>query len=77
MTDCIFCKIVSGAIPVAKILEDDVALAFLDIGPLARGHLLLIPKDHYLTVDQMPGSLSAAVLKGSLPILQLPPTSIA
>ena len=60
---CIFCKIVSGAVPAAKVLEDDSALAFVDIGPLARGHTLLIPKDHYLTLDQMPASLSAAVLK--------------
>jgi histidine triad (HIT) family protein len=61
--NCLFCKIVSGAIPSTKVLEDDAALAFLDIGPLARGHVLLIPKDHYMTADQMPCCLAAAVLK--------------
>jgi len=45
--DCIFCKIVAGEIPAAKIYEDDRALAIMDIMPLNRGHLLVIPKDHY------------------------------
>jgi histidine triad (HIT) family protein len=61
--NCIFCKIVSGAIPCAKVLEDESALAFLDIGPLARGHVLLIPKEHHETADQMPAALAAAVLR--------------
>ena len=65
---CIFCKIVSGAVPASRVLQDDASLAFLDIGPLARGHLLLVPKEHYLTLDQMPSSLAAAVLK-NLPSL--------
>jgi len=63
MADCIFCKIVAGQIPCAKVLEDDAALAFLDIGPLAVGHALLIPKAHYETVDQMPADVAAAVLR--------------
>ena len=61
--DCIFCKIATGEIPCSKILEDDSAIAFLDIGPLAMGHTLLIPKDHYVTVDEMPPELAGAVLK--------------
>ncbi|MCD6378533.1 MAG: HIT family protein [Planctomycetes bacterium] len=61
--DCIFCKIAAGEIPCSKILEDDSAIAFLDIGPLAKGHTLLIPKDHYVTVDEMPPELAGAVLK--------------
>ncbi len=44
--DCVFCKIVAGGIPSLKIYEDDVILSFLDIGPLAEGHLLIIPKVH-------------------------------
>jgi histidine triad (HIT) family protein len=59
----VFCKIVSGAIPSAKVLEDEWTLAFLDIGPLAKGHLLLIPKEHFVTADQMPAALAGAVLK--------------
>ncbi|QLG88835.1 histidine triad nucleotide-binding protein [Chitinibacter bivalviorum] len=50
MTDCIFCKIASGAIPADKVYEDDDVLAFRDIRPAAPVHLLLIPKKH---IDSM------------------------
>ncbi len=66
--DCIFCKIVAGEIPAAKIFEDDNAVAFLDIGPLAEGHTLLIPKEHVVTADQMTTTQAAALL-GHLPAL--------
>ena len=61
--DCIFCRIAAGEIPCAKLLADDSALAFLDIGPLAPGHALLIPKAHYETLGQMPPELAGAVLR--------------
>jgi len=61
--DCIFCRIVAGQVPCTELLSDDVALSFLDIAPLAQGHALLIPKEHYQTIDQMPPELAAAVLK--------------
>ncbi len=51
--DCIFCKIVAGEIPSLKIYEDEQVLSFLDIGPLAEGHLLVIPKVHYERLDEM------------------------
>ena len=63
MSDCIFCKIVSGDIPSACLLKDDDAFAFLDIGPLAEGHALLIPTRHYETLDQMPASEAAGLLR--------------
>ncbi len=44
--DCIFCKIVSGDIPAKKVYEDDFVLAFWDINPMAKVHILLIPKTH-------------------------------
>lgn len=47
MEDCIFCKIVAGKIPCTKVYEDDVALAMMDISPLNRGHLLVVPKEHF------------------------------
>jgi histidine triad (HIT) family protein len=59
--DCVFCKIVSGEIPSETIFDTEEALAFLDVGPLAEGHLLLIPKDHYETLDKMPAELVARV----------------
>ena len=47
MDNCIFCKIVDGKIPCAKVYEDKNFLAFLDIGPVSKGHVLVIPKKHY------------------------------
>ncbi len=44
--DCIFCKIVAGEIPCTKVYEDDEVLAFKDINPIAKVHILLIPKRH-------------------------------
>jgi histidine triad (HIT) family protein len=44
--DCLFCKIVSGAIPSRRIYEDDHAVAFLDIGAWHRGHSLVVPRRH-------------------------------
>lgn len=46
MDGCVFCKMVAGEIPVTKIYEDEVVLAFLDIGPISDGHTLVIPKTH-------------------------------
>ncbi|MFO7821789.1 MAG: HIT family protein [Lentisphaeria bacterium] len=63
MQDCIFCKIVAGDIPSEKILEDDTAYAFMDIGPLAEGHVLLIPKKHYETLDEMAADGSGKLLR--------------
>jgi histidine triad (HIT) family protein len=61
--NCIFCKIVAGQIPSAKVLETDEALAFLDIAPLAVGHVLLIPKRHVATLDEMNASQAGSVLR--------------
>lgn len=46
MSECIFCKIIDGSIPSAKIYEDDYVYAFMDIMPLTKGHTLIIPKNH-------------------------------
>ena len=49
MDDCLFCKIVSGAIPSAKVYEDDLVYAFKDIAPVAPVHVLIIPKEHVMS----------------------------
>ena len=54
MTNCIFCKIIAGEIPAAKIYEDDLVLAFLDIGPINPGHTLVIPKEHHESSSTIP-----------------------
>jgi len=51
--DCIFCKIVNGAIQAKKLQETSHSLAFLDAFPLTRGHTLVIPKNHYAKVQDM------------------------
>jgi len=61
--DCIFCRIAAGDIPATKVFQDDACLAFMDIGPLAEGHLLLIPKTHAETLDKMSADQAAAVLR--------------
>jgi len=51
---CIFCKIVKGEIPCAKIYEDDKVISFLDIAPTGKGHALVVPKEHYETLIDLP-----------------------
>lgn len=46
MSDCIFCKIIKGEIPNYTVYEDDFVLAFLDIHPHAKGHTVVVPKEH-------------------------------
>ncbi len=61
--NCIFCKIVAGAIPCAKVYEDEHVLAFLDINPIARGHTLVVPKPHYPTLLDFDPDLGAPLLR--------------
>lgn len=55
--DCIFCKIIKGEIPSAKVYEDDKVLAFLDIKPVNFGHTLLIPKEHHRMMYDTPDEI--------------------
>ncbi len=61
-TDCIFCKIVRGEVPSAKVIETDTVFAFLDIAPVAPGHTLVIPKAHYATILEIPQGLAPDIL---------------
>jgi histidine triad (HIT) family protein len=62
--DCIFCRIIAGSIPAAKIYEDDRILAFLDIGPIIKGHVLVIPKIHYDNLMETPDAVLASLSAG-------------
>lgn len=53
MTSCLFCKIIEGSIPGEIIYEDDHVVAFMDIGPVSVGHVLLIPKTHRENIYDM------------------------
>ncbi|MFB6220693.1 MAG: HIT family protein [Halolamina sp.] len=57
--DCIFCRIVSGDIPGRIVHRTDHAVAFLDANPLAPGHTLVVPRQHYSRLDGIPGDESA------------------
>jgi len=61
-TDCLFCKIIQGQIPCAKVFESDRVLAFLDIAPAAPGHALVLPKPHHPTVLDLPLDLAGELL---------------
>jgi len=53
MSDCIFCKIVKGEIPCSKVLETDRIIAFDDIHPVAPVHVLIVPKEHVATFNDV------------------------
>ena len=57
--ECIFCRIVAKEIPAAVLYEDDDVLAFMDIGPIIKGHALVIPKRHCDPVTDTPDELLA------------------
>ena len=62
MDSCIFCKIVAGELPSHKVYEDAETLAFLDIRPVNPGHTLVIPKEHYQNMEDVPEAVLAAVM---------------
>jgi len=55
--DCVFCKIINGSLPCYKIYENEHILAFLDINPVNKGHTLIIPKEHYERLEEVPDDL--------------------
>ena len=61
MSDCLFCKIVNGDIPSTRVYEDELVLAFRDIAPQAPTHILVIPKAHIGSVEEVTKDNSAVV----------------
>ena len=59
--DCLFCKIVAGEIPSTKVYEDDLVYAFRDINPQAPTHVLVVPKTHIASVDEISEACSESV----------------
>ena len=56
---CIFCKIANGEIPSRTIYEDEQFRVFLDLSPAAKGHALIVPKEHYANLYELPEELAA------------------
>ena len=63
MSECIFCKIINGEIPAAKVYEDDMVLAFLDIAPINHGHVLVIPKEHHQSISTVPEAVAGRMMR--------------
>lgn len=61
--DCIFCKIIAGDIPCTKVYEDTLFIAFLDIRPVHKGHVLVVPKRHFVNVFDTPDTEAEAIYK--------------
>ena len=61
MSDCLFCKIIAGIIPSTKVYEDETIFAFRDIAPQAPTHILVIPKTHLSSVNDVTAENSAVV----------------
>jgi histidine triad (HIT) family protein len=55
--DCVFCSIVAGDTPAHTVLDDDVVVAFLDVRPLFPGHVLVVPREHHVTLPDLPTEL--------------------
>lgn len=60
--DCIFCLIANGQIPSSTVYEDDDFRAILDLNPAQKGHTLILPKEHYANLFEMPEELAEKVL---------------
>ncbi|HEV2833927.1 MAG TPA: HIT family protein [Pyrinomonadaceae bacterium] len=67
MTDesCLFCRIASGEVPAVLVFEDENTLAFLDHRPLFAGHTLLIPREHFETLGDLPAAQVAPLFKSA------------
>ena len=63
MANCIFCKIVAGEIPAAKVYEDELVTAFLDLGPINKGHVLVIPREHQVSAATIPEATAGRMFR--------------
>lgn len=63
--DCLFCKIVAGEIPSTTVASDERTIGFMDINPATRGHVLVIPREHYRDLHEIEPDDLAAVAKAA------------
>jgi len=61
VADCAFCQIAAGQLPAHVVLADDLVVAFLDARPLFKGHVLVITREHYRTLADLPAELTGPV----------------
>lgn len=70
MNTCIFCKIINKELPVSLVFEDELCIAFLDINPIAEGHVLVIPKHHYERFSEVENETAGHLFKIAQKILK-------
>lgn len=61
--NCVFCRIVSGEIPAAKLYEDELVAAFMDAAPINKGHMLVVPKEHHVSPASLPEELCGRMFR--------------
>jgi histidine triad (HIT) family protein len=71
MSDCLFCKIIEGSVPSRKVFENDDCYAFLDIFPAAKGHTLVIPKQHFTDIHEAEAQSYASVAAAAKEVADL------
>lgn len=68
--DCIFCKIANGEIPSQTLYEDERFRVILDLGPATKGHALILPKEHYANLYELPEELAGETMKLAKKMMQ-------
>jgi histidine triad (HIT) family protein len=63
MPECFFCKIAAGSVPAHIVHEDDLIVAFLDIGPIRPGHAQIIPREHFDYFEGLPDEIASGILQ--------------
>ncbi len=63
MSDCIFCKLANGEIPTRTVYEDEKFRVIMDAAPATKGHSLILPKEHYANIFEMPEDLAADAMR--------------
>lgn len=61
--NCVFCKIIAGEIPSHTLYEDEMFKVILDVGPATKGHALILPKNHYANLYELPEEDAAQAIK--------------
>ena len=76
-TSCIFCEIVEGSAPASKVYEDEICLAFMDIQPVNPGHVLVIPKAHFVDLSDLPAEIGGHLFQVAQRVaLSMPKTDV-
>lgn len=61
--DCIFCKIINNEIPSNTVFEDDIVKVIMDVNPCTNGHMLILPKKHYVNINDIPNDVMSHIVK--------------